>query len=81
MSGYVASARIARVAPRLARAGAIRDEAVEPRSTPAAGLEALIVEADPSAVSNPSPLVERFRAARDRWSQLTFFLLDPDSWR
>ena len=81
MSGYVASARIVHVTPRLARAGGVSDGAAEPRSAPTAVIETLIVEADPSATGKPTPLVERFRAARERWSQLTFFLLDPDSWR
>jgi len=80
MSGYVASARIVRGAPRLARAPSIADRLVD--LAPAAAVdEPLIVEADPSAAARPGPFVERLEAFRDRWSQLTFFLFDPNSWR
>jgi hypothetical protein len=82
MSGYVASARIVRVAPRLARAGPVRDGVAEPWATPAApAIEPLIVEADPFIASDSSPLVQRVLAVRERWSQLTFYLFDPNSWR
>ena len=81
MSGYVASARIVRVAPRLARADAVRDGAAEIRSTPAAAIETLIVEADPAVAAGSSALVDRVAAIRERWSQLTFYLFDPNSWR
>jgi hypothetical protein len=81
MSGYVASARIGRVAPRLARAGAVRDGTAEPRSMPAAAIESLVVEFDPSVAPGSSDLVDRVAAIRERWSQLTFYLFDPNSWR
>jgi hypothetical protein len=79
MSGYVASARIAGAAPRLARPERKVDAAI--RVSPGPAIEAFIVEADPAVSSGSSGLIDRFRAARERWSQLTFFLLDPDSWR
>ena len=81
MSGYVASARIVRVVPRLARAGAVRDEASEPRSTPAAAIETVIVDAHPAVAAGSIAFVDRVAAIRERWSQLTFYLLDPNSWR
>ncbi len=83
MSGYVASARIVRAAPRLVRAGGPveRPSAV---ALPTAA-ETLVVEADPPAAGWASRIAgraaERVAAARERWSQLTFFLLDPESWR
>lgn len=79
MSGYVASARIAPAAPRLARGerpGFVADEVPQPVLSPA-----IVIEAGPSDVARPGPIVERLLAARERWSQLTFFLFDPNSWR
>jgi len=83
MSGYVASARIVHAAPRLVRA----DGPVErPSSVALPGLaETLIVESDPPAAGATSRIedrvAERVAAVRERWSQLTFFLFDPNSWR
>jgi hypothetical protein len=79
MSGYVASARIVRVAPRLARAGAARDGFAE-RSA-AVPVETLIVESDPAVAAGSITLVDRVAAIRELWSQLTFYLFDPNSWR
>ena len=79
MSGYLASARIVRAAPRLARAGAARDGFAERSAAPA--VETLIVEADPVVAAGSSALVDRVAAIRERWAQLTFYLLDPNSWR
>jgi hypothetical protein len=79
MSGYVASARIVHAAPRLVRA----DGPVERPSAVAlqAPAETLIVESDPPAAGGASRIAERVAAVRERWSQLTFFLFDPNSWR
>jgi hypothetical protein len=80
MSGYVASARIVRGAPRLARWASSADRSLD--LAPAAAVdEPLIVEGDPSSAGGPGGFVERLEAFRDRWSQLTFFLFDPNSWR
>jgi len=79
MSGYVASARIEPGPPRLARgerSWIVADEPTKPVESPAIVVEA-VARDDP----HPSPVVERLRAARERWSQLTFFLFDPNSWR
>jgi hypothetical protein len=85
MSGYVALARSVRGTPRLARSGAVgdwlADRFVEPASGPAAPLGPSIVEADPDAATESGGLDGRWAAFRDRWSQLTFFLFDPNSWR
>jgi hypothetical protein len=83
MSGYVTSARIVHAAPRLVRA----DNPVERPSVvalpPQAGI--LIVESDAPAAGAASRIAERAEervaAVRERWSQLTFFLFDPNSWR
>jgi hypothetical protein len=78
MSGYVASARIVRAAPRLARADTVRDGFAERSASPA--VETLIVDFDPSVAAGRSTLVDRVEAVRERWSQLTFYLFDPNSW-
>ena len=77
MSGYVASARIVRASPRLARATAATDPG---DWRPAVADAASIVDA--SAVDSGGPTVaERLEALREHWAQLTFFLFDGESWR
>jgi hypothetical protein len=72
MSGFAASGRIERVSPRLARGGADGDLAtMEPD-------EDVIELVD---VRTADPLIDRWAAFRERWSELTFYLLDPQSWR
>jgi hypothetical protein len=77
MSGYVVSARIGSASPRLAR-GTWTAGTADPQ--PAVTLDATIVESD-DATTIQSDVAERWSAIRERWSQLTFFLLDPESWR
>ncbi|MBA2721187.1 MAG: hypothetical protein H0U52_18385 [Chloroflexi bacterium] len=79
MSGYVASARIVRAAPRLARGHHTIDSA-EDRLRPA-GSPASVIEASPARPTPTSRIADRWTAVRERWSQLTFFLFDPNSWR
>lgn len=79
MSGYVTSARIVSAAPRLARGeqpAAVGDEPRKP-----AVITAIVIEAVAGDDSRRGPIIERLLAARERWSQLTFFLFDPNSWR
>jgi hypothetical protein len=79
MSRYVASARIVRVAPRLVRANGAPDRSIDgPLALP---VEDLIVEARPPMASAWGRVGERVAAAGERWSQLTFYLFDPNSWR
>ena len=80
MSGYVASARIVRAAPRLARTGGEIDLREAPPARMADAPAIVETGAAPAPPSGPS-LAERRDAFRDRWSQLTFFLLDGESWR
>jgi len=77
MSGYVASARKVRAAPRLARSGGV-DQPFE--RTSAAQLAEIVVDDGAGAGGRPT-LVQRCVAIRERWSQLTFYLFDPNSWR
>jgi hypothetical protein len=80
MSGYVASARIVRGTPRIARqAEWVAVRWIEP--VRAAAPDVLILEADEAPATAASSVVERLHAIRERWSQLTFFLFDPNSWR
>lgn len=86
MSGYGASARIVGATPRLARTsgrevGPGREIATD-RAAAATIMEGsgrdedrIVDDARIGAVA------ERRAAARERWSQLTFFLFDPNSWR
>jgi len=78
MDGYVASARIVRATPRLA--GGVRRAAEAPTVSPAT-TQALVVESDRVVGHGPSRLAERRSAFRERCSQLTFYLLSPNSWR
>ena len=80
MSGYVASARIVGRAPRLARpSDRVAVRRIEPLrpATP----DVLILDADAPQATAAGGLLERVHAIGERWSQLTFFLLDPNSWR
>lgn len=75
MSGYVASARIAGPAPRLVqRAPGVEER--DPRLPLVATDDEPLVETD-----GADGLAERWSAARERWTQLTFFLFDPNAWR
>ena len=72
MSGFAASRRIERVSPRLAHRGADGDVAT--------------IEADEDVIElvdvrTADPLIDRWAAFRERWSELTFYLFDPQSWR
>jgi hypothetical protein len=73
MNGFAASGRIQRATPRLVRA---RDAERSSLATP--NSEDVIEVVD---VRDPGPLSERWAAFRDRWSELTFYLFDPQSWR
>jgi hypothetical protein len=79
MSSYVASARIVHAVPRLARSNRSVERAIE--GAPALPVEDLIVEADPLVASAWGRVAELATAAGERWSQLTFYLFDPNSWR
>jgi hypothetical protein len=71
---YAASARIDRANPRLDRGAARRSADTPWRSAADESSEPLLVEVTPVPT-------ERWQAFRERWSQLTFFLFDPESWR
>lgn len=72
MNGFAASARVERVSPRLARGQPDRNAAT------AAASEDVIELVE---VRTADPLIDRWSAFRARWSELTFYLFDPQSWR
>ena len=76
-AAYVASARIDRGRPRLiAVSPSIAVPSGDmPRATTADGL---LVDTTPPERRGLELRVEAFR---ERWSQLWFFVLDPESWR
>ena len=74
MSAYAATARIGRVAPRIA-IGQSRDRAGR------AWVTDVDVMADIAAVDDDDPLAERLTAIGERWSQLTFYLFNAQGWR
>jgi hypothetical protein len=84
MSGYVASARV-RGVPRLVRA----DREVEQSFTfgPPDAPRMVEVELEVAIEGQRTlerivgGLADRIAAFRERWSQLTFYLFDPNSWR
>ncbi len=72
MSGFAASGRVERVSPRLARGGADGNVATTKAD------EDVLEFVD---VRTADPLIDRWAACRERWSELTFYLFDPQSWR
>jgi hypothetical protein len=80
MSGFAASGRIERVTPRLARAGA---DDWPPRPIASPDRERFVMDdvIELVEVRNSESFHERVATLRDRWSELTFFLFDPHSWR
>lgn len=77
MNGYAASARIHRPSARRSRAWEVIGQplAAEPDVPAVAWIEASSDEVRRGRLST------RWTAFRERWSQLTFYLFDPDSWR
>lgn len=78
MSAYAATARIERVTPHLV-IGRARDGDAEARAAVLAEPDDAVV--DLATSDGGDPLVDRLIAARERWSQLTFYLFDAEGWR
>jgi hypothetical protein len=79
VSGYAATARIERVRPRRAAPAGPDFRAfgrAETRDDDGAGGDVELAETEVR-----DDLIDRAEAFRDRWSQLTFYLFDPESWR
>ena len=74
MAAYVVSARIDRGRPHIAASTWAH---AQPVDRPAAA-EPLLIDTSPPGQRD---MELRWEAVRERWSQLTFFLFDPQSWR
>ena len=72
MNGFAAGGRVERGSPRLVHRHADRNVATKPAS------EDVTEFVD---VRTADPLIDRWAGFRERWSELTFYLFDPQSWR
>jgi hypothetical protein len=72
MNGFAAGGRVERGSPRLVHRHAGRNVPTKPESE---GVTELV------DVRTADPLIDRWAAFRERWSELTFYLFDPHSWR
>jgi hypothetical protein len=83
MTAYAVSARISRARPRFVPpADGGWPETNGSRTRDADEAPTIVLTQPDDALPGPTPSVaERWRAARERWAQLTFYLLDPESWR
>ena len=79
MSGDAAVSRVVSTKADVAASGplGVADRAAVTRPWTAT----IVTGPDDERGSATFAALERWRAARDRWSQLTFYLFDPDSWR
>jgi hypothetical protein len=77
MDGFAANGRIERTSPRLARAGSDRGDS-HYGSSASERWDDVPELVDDRATDGPN---ERWATFRDRWSELTFYLFDPQSWR
>jgi hypothetical protein len=82
MAGYAIQTRIDGVRPRLAALDASpRDQAVT-AAWPAFLADDGFEDPFAAVVDDPEPtLAQRLERGRELWSQTTFFLFDPNSWR
>ena len=76
MAGYVATARIDRGRPRVARPSVSDPE--PPPARAVAGADAWVLDVSPPG---QQAIELRWAGVKERWSQLWFFVLDPESWR
>jgi hypothetical protein len=80
MSGYAASARLQGGSTRFVAAGSDRRSAPGGAvATPAAWLDR--EWAEPAEPPLGKRLAGRWQDLREAWSQTTFYLFDPESWR
>ena len=75
MHGYAATARIDRARPRFAPPRTIDAFALRAAAAP------IVDVPDLADTRVRDDLVDRLEALGERWSQLTFYLFDSESWR
>ena len=80
MAGYAVTARIQSVRPHRTGAAPRAIRAAQRPSREAEALDAART-AGPQTVPIGIDAWERWVRVRDRWTQLVFYLFDPDSWR
>jgi len=82
MDGFVASGRIEQARPRLAGRRPEPDWVRRPL-TGATTLRSEVIDVSQTAALDGrlETARDRWAAFRDRWSELTFYLFDPQSWR
>jgi hypothetical protein len=73
MNGFVTSGRVERVSPRFA--GIHGSDRGVPTTRQSEDVSELVED------RGLDPLADRWAAFRERWSALTFYLFDPQSWR
>jgi hypothetical protein len=81
VSGYAATARIRGATPRLVAAEHDPWADLTPAVEVADGAAELEAGSGDTLPTPPPTLAERWESARERWAQLTFYLLSPESWR
>ena len=79
MSGYAATARIRGATPHLVDAGHDPWTAATPAAS-AVPIELVAGPGDTLPIPPPT-LPERWDAFRERWTQLTFYLVSSEYWR
>jgi len=79
MAGYAASARITEARPRFV--GSIGKHSTA-EAIPSVPITAVVAQPRPRDRRPRGRWIgTRFEAAREGWVEVTFFLLDPNSWR
>ena len=81
MAGYAASARLEGAVPQFTLARTRRSTVQPAGESPSTG--ELLRDARIDLVGRPfdAIIAERLASIGEGWSQLTFFLFDPESWR
>ena len=78
MAAYIASARIDGRRPRVAGQAESASAPPPRRNATAAAMDAWILDTSPPGQQE---IELRWAGLRERWSQLWFYVLDPESWR
>jgi hypothetical protein len=80
VSGYATTARIRGATPRLVDAGRDPWASIAPAADGPATPVELEAGAGDRLPAPPPTFAERWDAARERWSQLTFYLFSSEFW-